>query len=124
MKQSVYHDQFIFTQYSQSSYLGCMVKQALRDTRHRERMRSSYTSYIGSFVDGYPYSCLSWSSRLYIAKHVSSCAVVVVLRAAAGSSGSALVFLISKILFFSKVLHRICDFLHFIFLGMKNLLIY
>ena len=36
---------------------------------------------------------LSWSSRLYAAKHVSSCAVVVVVRAAAGSSGSALVFL-------------------------------
>ena len=33
-----------------------MVKQALRSTTHRERMRSSYTSYIGSFVDGYPYS--------------------------------------------------------------------
>ena len=34
---------------------------------------------------------LSWSSRFYAAKHVSSCVVVVVLRAVVGSNGSALV---------------------------------
>ena len=77
--------------------ISVMVKQALRSTAHRERMRSSYISYIGSFVDGYPCSCYMKPSACHGQAgsiQQSTCrraSFVVVLRAAAGSSGSALV---------------------------------